>query len=152
MLALVAFAIPTASTAASAAQTTGVRAALLAELNRVRANAHLGALRLDGLMGDAAGAYSRHMARVGRIGHGAWSARVAHSASSPSHDGEVIGWLGPDSARAEATSIVQAWLNSPVHRAVLLDGGFRRVGIGRAVGMFTGSSTAIYTVDFASAR
>ena len=26
------------------------------------------------------------------------------------------------------------WLNSPPHRAVLLSGGFRRVGIGRRVG------------------
>lgn len=149
VLAVVACVLPATT---SAAQAGGVRSALLGELNRVRANAHLGAVRLDNRMNGAAGAYSRHMARVHRIGHGAWSARVARSASNPSATGEVIGWLAPGSARAEASAIVQQWLNSPGHRQVLLDGAFQRVGIGRAVGSLFGAESAIYTVDFASAR
>jgi uncharacterized protein YkwD len=92
------------------------------------------------------------MARVSRVGHGDWSQRVAHSASDPSASGEVIGWLSTGSPQGEASSVVRAWLDSPAHRHVLLDGAFRRVGIGRAVGAIGGSSSAIYTVDFASAR
>jgi uncharacterized protein YkwD len=47
---------------------------------------------------------------------------------------------------------VRGWLHSPPHREVLLDGRFRRVGIGRAGGRLGGTNAAIYTVDWASAR
>ena len=62
----------------------------------------------------------------------------------------MIGWLGVGSARAEARAIVQSWLASRSTGSVLLDGGFRRVGIGRAIGALGGATSAIYTVDFAS--
>ncbi len=64
----------------------------------------------------------------------------------------MIGWLAAGTARAEAVAVVRAWLSSPTHRSVLLDGGFRRIGIGRAVSALDGTSSAIYTVDFATAR
>lgn len=118
----------------------------------MRASEQLGVLRLDRRMNEMAGAYTRQMARSSTLGHGSWSQRVARSASAPSHVGEVIGWLVPGTARAEAAAVVRSWLASPVHRQVLLDGGFRRIGIGRAVGALGGASSAIYTVDFASAR
>jgi uncharacterized protein YkwD len=147
VLVVLACLVPTA-----AARADSIRTTLLGELNRVRAHAHLGALRLDRRMNGTASAYSRHLARAGRVGHGGWSARVARSASNPSATGEVIGWLAPGAARGEAPAIVQAWLSSPGHRHVLLDGAFRRIGVGRAVGSLFGTTSAIYTVDFASAR
>ncbi|MGB2710508.1 MAG: CAP domain-containing protein, partial [Conexibacter sp.] len=115
---------------ASADDETG--SALLRELNRVRAAAHLAPLRLDGRMSDGATAYAQKMGRTRRIGHGAWSARIARSASSPARAGEVIGWLTVGAPEAEASWVVRTWLASPVHRRVVLDGSFRRIGIGRA--------------------
>ncbi len=138
--------------AAAATPPGGTAATLLRALNRARAQAHLAALRIDPRMSDTAGAYSREMARTRRIDHGSWTSRVARSAGTPDGSGEVIGWLTPGTAQAEASWVVNAWLNSPVHRRVLLDGSFRRIGIGRAASALTGSPTAIYTVDFATPR
>jgi uncharacterized protein YkwD len=42
--------------------------------------------------------------------------------------GEDLGWAPP--AVASAKAVVQAWMESPGHRAVILDADFRDVGIG----------------------
>jgi len=41
--------------------------------------------------------------------------------------GEDLGWAPPDAATAQA--VVEAWMDSPSHRAVILDGSFRDIGI-----------------------
>jgi uncharacterized protein YkwD len=51
--------------------------------------------------------------------------------------GENIGW--GERQMASATSIVQAWMNSPGHRAVILDARFDEAGVGIAAGVPTGS-------------
>jgi uncharacterized protein YkwD len=122
--------------------------AMLRELNRVRAHFHLPRVSDDRRMNRGASEHSQDMARHGYFAHGAWTGRVARAAGRAHSLGEVLGWLSHTSASREASQMVQAWLNSPEHRRVLLDGRFRRVGIGRA----TGGWSAIYTVDFASAR
>jgi uncharacterized protein YkwD len=122
--------------------------AMLRELNRVRAHFHLPPVSDDSHMNDAAASHSRDMARHRYFAHGAWTGRVARAAGGAHSLGEVLGWLSHASPASEASSMVRNWLNSPEHRRVLLDGQFRRVGIGRA----TGGWSAIYTVDFASAR
>jgi uncharacterized protein YkwD len=46
--------------------------------------------------------------------------------------------------------VVDHWLASPMHRAVLLRPGFRRVGLGIAFGTFIGhGDAAVVTADFA---
>ena len=42
--------------------------------------------------------------------------------------GEDLGWAPPDAATAQA--VVDAWMDSPSHRAVILDPSFRDIGIG----------------------
>lgn len=121
--------------------------AMLRSLNRVRARHHLPALAWDARMGRGANAHSLDMVRHGYFAHGAWDGRVARASGNARSIGEVLGWLGPASPGAEAARMVRAWLGSPEHRRVLLDGGFRRVGIGRVRGR-----VAMYTVDFASGR
>jgi len=127
-------------------------AAMLRELNRVRARHRLPKVRVDGRMSREAHAHSRDMARGRYFAHGPWSGRVARAAGRAHRVGEVLGWLTHASPRREASQIVHAWLRSPTHRHVLLDGGFRRIGIGRVTGAFASTHAAIYTVDFASAR
>lgn len=122
--------------------------AMLRELNRIRAHYHLPAVSDDRRMNRTATSHSRDMARRRYFAHGRWVGRVARAAGRARSLGEVLGWLDHTSPRGEAVAMVRAWLHSPEHRRVLLDGDFGRVGIGRA----TGSWSAIYTVDFASTR
>jgi uncharacterized protein YkwD len=42
--------------------------------------------------------------------------------------GEDLGWAKPEFASAEA--VVEAWMTSPAHRAVILDPEFREIGLG----------------------
>lgn len=126
--------------------------ALLRELNHTRAHYGLPAVRDDARMDGAAGAYSRTMAASSSVTHGAWTGRVATASRRAQSIGEVLGWLTPDGPRAEAAWLVRAWLGSPTHRPIVLGASFRRVGIGRTTGSIAGMSSAIYTVDFASAR
>jgi len=123
---------------------------MLRELNRMRTTYHLPALREDHRMDGGASSHSRDMARRGYFAHGAWPGRVMAAAGSARSVGEVIGWRVQASPGGEAHALVREWLGSPEHRAVLLDGDFRRIGIGRAASARDGHPIALYTVDWAS--
>jgi uncharacterized protein YkwD len=135
-----------------AASAAGFGPAVLAELNHVRRSHRLPAVHVDRRMSATAAAYSRSMARHGFFAHGAWDARVARASGEAHAVGETLGWMTRATPRREAVSMVHGWLNSPPHRAILLDGRFRRIGIGRGAGRLGGDAAAIYTVDWASAR
>jgi uncharacterized protein YkwD len=66
--------------------------------------------------------------------------------------GEAIAWA--QAPLDTANQLVQAWLNSPPHREILLDRGFRDVGIGVAPGLTDGSggpgATAVLDFGFRS--
>ena len=61
------------------------------------------------------------------------------------HLGENIAW-GSGSAATPA-AIVQAWMNSPPHRAIILTPDFRDAGVGIAHGAPQGGDGATYTLD-----
>jgi uncharacterized protein YkwD len=126
--------------------------ALLRELNHARARYGLPAVRDDARMDRGARAYARVMAASGYVAHGQWTGRVAAASRSARSIGEVLGWLAPGDPAGEAAWLVRAWLGSPTHRPIVLGASFRRVGIGRTTGSIGGASSAIYTVDFATAR
>ncbi|MBB4664989.1 CAP domain-containing protein [Conexibacter arvalis] len=136
---------------ASAAAKARFGPAVLAELNRVRAKRGLGPVVADRRMSRTAAAHSRDMARRGYFAHGAWGGRVAR-ASGARQVGEVIAWLARSRPGREARAVVRGWLRSPSHRHIVLDGRFKRVGVGRAPSRVRGVKAAIYTVDWASAR
>lgn len=142
----------TASAAAAAASAQPFRKALLRELNRARARHALPPVRADRRLHDGATAHSRDMARRNYFAHGQWTVRVAAASSSARSIGEVIGRTTAGSPASEASRMVRAWLDSPAHRAVLLDRSFRRVGIGRATRADASGADALYTADFASPR
>jgi hypothetical protein len=66
--------------------------------------------------------------------------------------GEAIAWA--QEPLDTAAQLVSAWLNSPPHRAILLDGTFRDVGIGLTAGLTDGSgapgATAVLDFGFRS--
>ena len=124
-------------------------------INQARDNHGLRALRSTDSLARAATAHSRDMVvngffahdsptgstpkeRIDRAGYfdgtGAWAL------------GETIAW--GSGGRATPAAIVRSWLRSPPHRAILLDGGYRDIGIGIAVGAPGQAGGATFTGDF----
>jgi uncharacterized protein YkwD len=62
--------------------------------------------------------------------------------------GETLAW--GDQGRGTPHAIVEAWMNSPPHRSVILDGRLRNIGIGLVWGSPSnpGARAATYTADF----
>jgi uncharacterized protein YkwD len=62
--------------------------------------------------------------------------------------GETLAWGDQGSGTPHA--IVRAWMNSPPHRAVILDGRLRNIGVGLVWGSPSnpGARAATYTADF----
>ena len=108
-------------------------------LNRARAFRGLRPLRGNGRLGAAAGAYSRDMVVRGFFDHVSPEGSTPESrARSAGYGGarmsaaETICWgAGPESTPA---AIVRSWLASPDHRDIVLEPGFREIGIGVAPG------------------
>jgi uncharacterized protein YkwD len=48
--------------------------------------------------------------------------------------------------------IVRMWMDSPGHRAILLDGTYRRIGVGKRTGRLGDDRVCVVTADFASRR
>jgi uncharacterized protein YkwD len=142
----------TLTAAAPAAQAAGPRVdrgerAVVRAINRARAANGLRALRSHRRLARAADGHTRSMLRSNYFSHGDFSSRVRRYVSFR-RLGETIAM----STRCSARTVVRMWLNSPPHRAVLLSGSFRRVGIGRRKGLLGATRACVVTADFASRR
>ena len=62
--------------------------------------------------------------------------------------GETLAWAPGRTGRAG--TIVRLWMNSAPHRAVLMDGSLRRVGVGRWFGSMGAQRGVAVTADFSS--
>src|SRR6266536_1123372 len=136
---------------------------LLANVNALRAQHHLAALRLSAPLYAAARAHTREMAADGYFEHesangtsfskriqtfypwGRWSTWSA---------GENLLWASPDIDPQDA---LQTWLDSPPHRANLLNPSWREIGIAAvpataAPGEYGGQDVTIMTTDFGVRR
>ena len=138
--------------AAPAAQAAGPRVdrgerAVIRAINRARASHGLRRLLTGRRLARAADAHSRNMLRANFFSHGAFPQRVRRYVRYRSI-GETIAMT----SRCSAPAVVRMWLNSPSHRAVLLSGRFRRVGVGRRLGRLGSSRACLVTADFASRR
>jgi uncharacterized protein YkwD len=144
VVAVLALLIPTA-----AAQADGVpspEASLLKSMNAVRKAHGLPALRVDVHLVRAARGHSADMMRRQYFAHGSVLGRAVAAGAHGPFFGEDLAW----STGLTAQRVVDLWLASPTHRAVLLRPGFRRVGIGIAFGTFIGHGDAgVVTADFA---
>ena len=117
---------------------------MLAKINNYRAKNGLPKVRKSKSLTRSAERYSWKQMRSGYFGH---SSRIQAS-SKYSRLGEILAWSQGTSARVSST--FRMWLNSPGHRAVIVDRGFRYVGAGRASGRFRGGKSTIWTVQFGS--
>ena len=83
--------------------------------------------------------FLKRVTKVGYVNDSLWSWNA----------GENIAWgAGP---LAPASAIMIAWMNSPGHRANILDPDFKEIGVGVVMGVPTAGATAsgaTYTTDF----
>jgi uncharacterized protein YkwD len=142
------------ATEAASKQATAVRrvltareAGLVAQINSVRAAYHLSRLQVDRRLVRAARSHSRDMLRRQYFAHGDFARRIATFRVRGRYFAENLVW---GSGVLSAETEVEQWLESPPHRANLLDPRLRRVGVATPVGSFGGFSPAtVVTADFA---
>jgi len=114
-------------------------------VNEQRAGAGLGALAHDRRLAKAARRYSSAMVRERFFDHvspdgSTLSARARAAGYRGGTLGETIGWGSGELATPAA--IVQAWMASPPHHAVLMSRAFRKIGLGVAMGSPEGDGGA----------
>ena len=129
--------------ASAAARNDRTEASIVRSMNKIRAAYHLPRLRTNAALARAADVHSADMLHSGTLTHGAFSQRVRRYVRKR-HIGENLAWM----SRCKAHAIVQMWMNSAGHRAIMLSRGFRRVGVARRAG----SGSCFVTADFASRR
>jgi uncharacterized protein YkwD len=144
-----------ASSGVASAATTPPRRQLLHAINHAR-TAH-GVARLLGApaLRSAALRHSQDMVARDYFAHtsptgSTVSYRIVRSGFVNGHwwkGAETLAW--GTGVRAGASATVAAWLNSPIHRAIVLSPSFHWVGIGRNCGRFAGYTGAcVWTADF----
>ena len=141
-------AVLVAPAANAAIKLTSPEAALLTAMNQTRQAHSLAPLRVDPNLLRAARWQSSDMASKGYFAHGAFAQRMAAFRVRGPRMGENLAWGSGSLGNPQV--IVHEWLNSPAHRENLLRAGYRRVGIGAAVGTYSGVAGArMVTADFA---
>lgn len=131
---------------AQARQLNGSEASLLQTMNGVRTSRGLAPLRVDIRLVRAARGHTADMIRRQYFAHGSVAGRALAAGARGPVFGEDLAW----GVGVTAQWVVNQWLASPGHRAVLLRPGFRRVGIGISFGTFAGrGGAAVVTADFA---
>jgi uncharacterized protein YkwD len=145
----------TASTVRDAASAT------LCLLNVQRVNHGLRPLRMNAKLTKAARAHTLDMVRNTYFEHNSLNGRTPFQRMLATGYvprgaawtlGENIGW-GTEEL-SEPASLVDAWMRSPEHRANILNGRYREIGIGVAPGVpvddpdLEGQAGATYTTDF----
>lgn len=137
----------TDASAATRTQPTSREAALTARVNRVRASHGLAALHVDLRLVRAARSHTSAIVSSGVFEHGRFWVWIEHEGVRGGRLAETLGWTAP--AEGAEARIVTGWLQSPEHRAILLDRGLRDVGIGVRIGPFEGQPNAVVvTADF----
>ncbi len=124
--------------------------------NGARTSRGLRPLCVHPALTGAARAHSREMMDKDYMSHNSYSgetagARLRRFGYNWRVYGENVGWGSGYKGAPEAR--FRAWMNSPGHRANILNNNFREVGIGTATGYFGGyGNSTTYTVDFGTRR
>ena len=125
--------LPVASASAASAQ-----GGLIERLNQIRAGQGLSALRPSQSLLRSSRAYAGAMMRSDWFGH---------QASLPVSSrfrlaGETLEWHS--GWRLSPARVVQQWMSSPPHRALLLSDRFSRIGVGHARGLYGGRRATMW--------
>jgi len=125
---------------------------VIRQLNDARAQHGLVPLRASRGLNRAADRHSRDMLRSDFFDHpssdGTPFDRRVRRFESARMVGETLAAL--PQRRGGAAAVAQLWMDSAPHRAIVLDPGFRRIGIARRWGTLGAAENAVVTADFAS--
>ncbi len=150
---------PGATLRPSAAETHAAAAATLCLIDRLRAARHLHPLRSNRALGSVAAEQLASMLRLDYFSDtqpggqtpmtlAAASGYQAHAAGY--EVGEVVAW--GTSVYSSPAHIVNAWMASPSHRELILDGDFRDAGVAVAPAapavVAGGERGATYAIEF----
>ena len=113
---------------AAAASSARLRSALLSRINTARTAHGLRPLVDRRSLARVAGRQTAYLARIRFLTHDSPDGSPAASRIRASFNAGLIGET--IAFGSSARWIVNAWLHSPAHRAILLDPGFRWIGIG----------------------
>jgi len=136
--------------ASAATRLDAFERAVIREVNDARAQNGLGALKANRQLSRAADVHTTDMIRSDFFDH--------TSSDGTPFDSRVrryarVGLVGetlaavPGQAGA-AGRVVQMWLESAPHRAIVLHGGFKKIGIGKRIGSIGANRNAVVTADF----
>jgi len=124
--------------------------------NRARKERGLRPLCIDPGLTRAARSHSREMIEEDYFSHSSYDGEsVGERLKRFGYDQSVRGenLAGGTGINGEPDSTFQRWMNSPGHRAIVLDSRFRPVGVGTSTGTFKGfEGYTMYTVDFGVRR
>jgi uncharacterized protein YkwD len=159
VVALVAVPVSGAGGATSTSRLSGVEAQLVREINEARTAEGLRPLRVSPALQKAAVRHTRAMLQGGFFDHSSADGtsapdRIARSYPMlPSRMWSVGETIFSTSRTMTASQTVDAWLESPPHRAVLLSAQWREIGIGVAKAELAGGDfgnlpASVATADF----
>jgi uncharacterized protein YkwD len=139
---------PPAYTASNSAELAIVR-----EINRVRRAHHLRTVKLTKPLARVARKHSKEMLKHNSLSHSSFdgssfTTRMARAGKRRQY-GETLAWA-PNGSHVNAKALLKLWLASAPHRAVLMNGKLRRVGVGRVYGSMSGQRGNAITADFSS--
>ena len=147
------------SISASRVQLSALESGLLGQINLTRGRRGLRPLRLSASLTAAANQHSVSMEQKGYFSHdsangSSFFKRIASFYTYRGYNswsaGENLLWSTPDISPAGA---LRLWMNSPEHRANLLNRRWREIGLGAvhassAPGVYGGDEVTIVTADF----
>lgn len=128
--------------------------AVVGKVNRIRTSYGLRPLRVDAPLRRSARKHSLDMGLRDYLSHVTRGAgtrfvdriRREEGRGRSRFYGETIGYVGE--LQDAADRIVSAWMASPPHRRILLDGRFRRIGVGAWRGTFDGQDgSTVFTAN-----
>ncbi len=120
--------------------------------NQMRRSYGLGRLCVDPTLTEAARGHAADMIQRNYFGHGLVGARLRSYGYNWSTFGEnIAGGYGRN--LSSPRHMFDMWMNSAGHRANIMNGNFRQVGVGVATGEYNGiAKYTMYTVDFGTPR
>ena len=129
--------------------------AIVRAINRQRADHDVPKVRATRPLSRAADYHSWEMLDADYFAHesrdgGPFDERVRRFADHRAL-GETLAMVGR-CGNGSPRRIVRMWMNSPGHRAILLDGTYRRVGVGKRTGKLGDDRVCVITADFGSSR
>jgi len=149
LLALAMTMTPSLATPAVGASSGAAESRVLKLINRFRVDHGRAPVRMVPGVRKVAGRRSSSMARLGYFAHvspsGVDAGDLLRSVGAPHRRwGEIIGLTSGQGLLRGGRSVVRWWKRSPLHRRIILDGTYGRVGVGVA----RDGRRALWTVVF----